>query len=624
MTLPKAPIPLIGRKAEWYQLLSLWQNASAGQSQLVFISGDAGIGKTRLVEELENWALCQGILTSAAFCYPAEGNLPYAPVVSWLRAQAFPKLEKTWVAEIGRLLPEVQQNIPGLPRVEPLHEAWQRQRLFEALARALLAWQQPLLLVLEDIHWADQDTLEWLHYLLRFAPKAPILIVATMRSGEIAIDHPLAALQATLRSEGRCIELKLRPLSEDESVQLTGCAMLESSGQTLSAEKAGGFCREAEGNPLFLIEFVRLGRTLPGLHADREDPLVDSERIQSVLSRRISQLNSATREMTALAATIGRAFSLDVLRQASGESDEKIVEDIDELIHRHFIQEIAPDAYDFTHDLLRQAAFSQLSTAHRRLLHRKVAEAYQRLDQALLYPREAEIASHYERAGLLLQAIQHYRLAAESAAGIFANADAQSHLQRAIELAETIGVGETTGFSPAEFAMLLERMGDILALDGKYSQAQVCFEHALAQPFSPSGAWRSQIYRKISDALVLQYQHGLAYIALDQAELALQFSNMSSDIPERLEWLQIQLARTQLFYWDNHPDQMETIIQQIGPTIEVVGSLDQQNTLLSLQYQLKLRQERYRLSEETVAIGRHRLELTEKLSDPFELAVAQF
>ncbi len=624
-----ASTPLIGRQAEWRQLLSAWQNASGGHSQVVFISGEAGIGKTRLVEELGNWARQQGIQTAAAFCYPAEGSLPYAPVVSWLRAQALPKLEKPWLAEIGRLLPEIQQNVPGLPRAEPIHETWQRQRLFEALARAVLARQLTtpsvtLLLVLEDCHWADQDTLEWLHFLLRFAPQAPFLIAATLRSGEIAADHPLVSLQTALRSEGRYTELELKKLNESETIQLTGKIMHESTGQALSAESAGKIFYMAEGNPLFVIEMLRLGQPPASHPADREHDLVDSEKVQAVLSRRIGQLSPATRDLTALAAAIGRAFRLDVLRQASGENDEIIVEAIDELLLRHIIQEIAPDSYDFTHDLLRQAAFTRLSNAHHRLLHRRVAEAYQQLDSHSAHPRNAEIASHYEHAGLLRQAITHHRLAAESDAGVFANADALHHLQRAVELAEKIGIGETSGFSIEEFAYLVERLGDLLALDGQYQPAQACFERALAQSFPSSAIWRSKVYRKISDGLVPMYQHALSHAALGQAERTIQAAFEGGSRLEKQEWLQIRLNRIQLFYWDNHPDQMEALIRQITPMVDAAGRFDQQITLFGLKFQVKLRLERYRLSDETVEIARRRLILVEQLNHPFDLAFAQF
>ncbi|HEY3311753.1 MAG TPA: AAA family ATPase [Anaerolineales bacterium] len=622
---PHSSTPLVGRKAEWHQLLSLWQIALKGQSKLVFITGEAGIGKTRLVEELASWASPQGIPVNTASCYPAEGNMPYAPVVTWIRALKFPKLEKVWLAEIGRLLPEIKHSVHGLPRVAPIHEAWQRQRLFEALARALLVSRQPQLLVLEDIHWADQDTLEWLHFLLRFSPQAPLLIVVTLRSGEIAPDHPLGALQLALRSEQKFNELKLWPLSEQESVQLASYAHQQGSGRSLSDETAGRIFHKSEGNPLFVIELVRLDQLRSGQPAAEDEALVDSERIQALMSRRLSQLNPQTRELTALAAIIGRSFKLDVLLQAGGESEEHIVPLLDDLLHRHIIREISPEAYDFTHDLLRQAVFSELTMVHRRLLHRKVADAYLRLDQDSPHPRHAEIASHYERAGLYSQAVHYYRLAADSAAELFANSDVHGYLERAIGLAESVGSGASNEVSRFEFGLLLVKMGDLSALDGKFPQALAFYERALAQPVPESKLWRSQVYRKMSAAQITPYHHPGAHQALDQAEQTLQFTPGRGDNPdEQAEWLEIQLERIQLFYWDNHPAQMETIIRQVEPIVEASGSIAQKITFLSVVILERLRIERFRPSDDTLAVARRRLELAEAAANPSDLAWAKF
>lgn len=627
---------MVGRQTEWRAMQAACNSTLDGRQQILFISGEAGIGKSRLVEELAHWAGMQGVQTATAHCYPAEGQLPYAPVVSWLRSQPLPRLEKVWLTELARLLPEVRQNYSGLPREEALHEAWQRQRLFEALARALLARQRPQLLILEDIQWCDQDTLEWLHYLLRFAPAAPLLIAATLRNGEAEPEHPVTLLQSALRQEGKLVELKLRPLSEAETIELVNQVRTVTSGPSLSAAEAGEVYREAEGNPLFAIEMVRLGSVQPGLEPRRQDWLNFSERAQSVLFRRIGQISPATREITCLAATIGREFSLDVLREAGQGSDDQLVQAIDELLHRQIIREISPatplsretavsrETYDFTHDLLRRAAFGGMSTAHRRLLHRKVADAYLRLGQATQPARDAEIASHYERAGLYPQAIEHYRLAAETAARIFANADAQRYLQRAITLAENSGLDTDTDSAAAVFAGLLERLGELLALDGKYAQAQACYERALAHKIPATNVWRSQIHRKISEAGVPQADHGKAHAALDQAEQALGYSPEKGRLAEQLEWLQIQVARMQLYYWQGQPEKMETIFQQIEPEIKATGRIEQHITLLSLQYMTRLRQERYRLSEETITIARRRLKLSQKYSSPYEQAVATF
>lgn len=232
-------------------------------------------------------------------------------------------------------------------------------------------------------------------------------------------------------------------------------------------------------------------------------------------------------------------------------------------------------------EVQREALEQAVQIYHGDLLHRKVAEAYLRLDEASPRMRNAEIASHYEHAGLPLQAIKYYRLAAESAARIFANAEAQRHLQRAVE-------------------------------------------RALAQSFSLPKLWRSQIYRKMSDALVQQYQHPQAFAALDQAEQALRLLSGGDTALERQEWIQIRLARSRVSYWCNLPEQIDAIVQHVRPMVEADGRIDQQIELLRLQSMARLRHERYRVSEGTVEIQRCRLELAETLADPYGLAMAQF
>jgi DNA-binding SARP family transcriptional activator len=611
--------PLVGRTEEWRKLVALWQNAAAGKIQVGFVTGEAGIGKTRLIAEVTNWAELQSIPIDTAVCYPAEGSLSYGPVMSWIQARPIPALDKVWLAEISRLLPELRQKVPGLPRLEPLHEAWQRQRLFEALARAVLGRSRAQILVLEDVQWCDRDTLEWVHFLVRFRADVSLLVLVTMRHGEIAQDHPLRAFQTALRAEGYYAEIELHRLAMADSIQLIEQTSQQAYHHGMDPDTAASIYQHTEGNPLFLVEMVRLSQT------SLENLLAASGRIQAVLARRLDQLSQATREMTALAATIGREFALPVLRRASGESEEHLVRAIDELLRSYIVKEISPETFDFTHDLLRQAALSGLSMAHRRLLHRKAAEAYVHLDQFALHPRHAEIASHFERAGLAVQAVDHYRLAAKAAADIFANSNAWDYLRHAVELAESVGIGDHREISFEDFAMMLEKAGSMLALDGKYQQALPYFERALAQPFAQSRIWRSQVYRKISDTWLPQ--HNLpdrSYLALDQAEEALGIVPPNGTVTEQQEWLQIQLNRIQVDYWRNFPDRMEALIQKIEGLVASIGQIGQQNTLLSMRYQARMRRERFRLSIETVQIVRQLLEQAEKHADPFSLAIAQF
>jgi DNA-binding SARP family transcriptional activator len=220
LPLPAGSASLVGREREWAQLQTGWRAANAGRPQLVLLTGEVGIGKTRLAEELIALAERQGIATASARCYAAEGGLAFAPVATWLRARPLPLLADVWLSEVARLLPELLAERPELAAPGPLAEAWQRQRLFEALAHALIQGNQPLLLLLDDLQWCDRETLEWLHYLMRFDPHARLLVVATLRREDVAVDHPLSTLFDTLCTTEQLTEIELAPLNEAETLSL--------------------------------------------------------------------------------------------------------------------------------------------------------------------------------------------------------------------------------------------------------------------------------------------------------------------------------------------------------------------------------------------------------------------
>jgi DNA-binding SARP family transcriptional activator len=611
-----APLPLVGRVAEWQAIQSTWKIAAAGNPHMLVICGEAGIGKTRLAEELVGWTMSQGMRTAVAHCYASEGALPYAPVVEWLRAATLPHLDRVWLTELRRLLPELLKDKSTPP--PPLSEAWQRLRLFEALAWAALGSRQKTLLLIEDLQWCDRDTLEWLHYLLRFNPKAPLMVAGTVRSEELAASPACDQLLADLRQQGNLTELELGPLGETETIQLA----THVAGKALEQGVGSLIYQETEGNPLFIVEMVRTELFKPG-RAPGVQPL--AYKAHAVLENRIRQLSQGCHETVLLAATIGHAFPLEVLRQASGTGETELITSLDELLHRRILREVAPNTFDFSHDKLRQAAFAGVSSTHCQLLHRQVADALVRLAKNDLESKSAEIAIHCEQAGSLAMAVQYFQMAAGSAKAIFANDLAIQYYERAISLGESPGANPSAQtIPPDQLAQLFEKLGEVLALVGKYPQAQAAFEHALALPFPYPGLWGSQIHRKISETLMQQYQHALAYTALDQAEKVMNLPDGTGTLLERQEWIQIQLARSNLYYWGNHPDQMDAIIEKILPMIEADGRPDQHVELLDQQWMSRLRHERYRLSDETVEIARRKLEIVNTLGVFYDTAWAQF
>jgi tetratricopeptide (TPR) repeat protein len=441
-----ATFPLVGRDREWAQMQSAWRTASAGRPQMAIVIGEAGIGKTRLADELFTQIKRQGIHASIAHCYSAEGTLAYAPVVAWLRARALPKLEPIWLIEVARLLPEVLVQHPDLPSPGPLTDAWQRQRLHEALTRAVLGTGGPLLLWIEDLQWCDRDTLEWLHYLLRFDEQARLLVLGTLRPEEALIDQPLAVLLSALRHDRRLIEIEVEPLDTSETGQLAAYV----TGHDLRSVDVECLQRETEGNPLFIVETLRAGSDCTDAAAQSA---AMSTTVQSVIAARLAQLSPQAHALIDLAATLGRQFTFEVLQQASGDDEEILVRGLDELWQRRIVREIGANAYDFTHGKLRDVAYAGLSAARKRLLHRRVAEALVALHASEVDSVSAQVAAHYQQAGLLEQAVVYYRRAAEAARQVYANQAAITYLSNAINL-----IAKTAYAERYEFLLAREKV----------------------------------------------------------------------------------------------------------------------------------------------------------------------
>jgi DNA-binding SARP family transcriptional activator len=449
----EATFPLVGREREWAQLQSAWRATCAGHSQMVILIGEAGIGKTRLADELFMRLNRQGVSTAIAHCYSAEGTLAYAPVVAWLRARALPKLEPVWLSEVARLLPEVLIQQPDLPSPGPLTEAWQRQRLHEALSRAVLGGGLPRLLWIEDLQWCDRDTVEWLHYVLRFDGQARLLVLGTLRPEEVMNDQPIAGLLSALRHDRQLTEIAIGPLDATHTQQLAAHV----AGCELDSGRADCLYHETEGNPLFIIETLRAGGDCADAHAL-------SPTVQAVIAARLAQLSSQARELMELAATVGREFTFEILRRADGTDEKALVRGLDELWQRRIIREIGTSAYDFSHGKLRDVAYAGLSSARRRLLHRHVAEALVAIHADDVDSISAQVAAHYQQAGRSDQAVSYYRRAATAAQRVYANQDTITYLSRAIELVRAAGI--------ERYDLLLARE-KLYALQGA-REAQVC------------------------------------------------------------------------------------------------------------------------------------------------------
>jgi DNA-binding SARP family transcriptional activator len=452
-------VPLVGRVGEWGRLTTLWRAAESGRSHVVLVSGEPGIGKTRLVEELRSWCEQRGAIAVEARSYAAEGALAYGPLVAWLRAEPIrarlARLDRGDRSELARLLPELLAEQPDLARPESLPELDLRQRLFDAAARALLASGGPCLFVADDVQWSDRETLHFLHYLLRSTPDAPLLVAATARHEELDRDHPLHDLRAGMQALDRWTEIALARFTVEETAALAE----RISEQPLPRPALDRLHRETEGNPLFVVEAVRAGWT-----SDDAGQRWLSPKLQAAIEFRLGQLSEPTQEVVAAAATIGREFTAELLAAASELHEDAVVRSLDELWRRRIIRERGVTAYDFSHDKIREVAYLPLSPPRRKGYHLRIAHA---LEQSPIRNREAmsgQIAVHYEQAGAFEPASLWYGRAAEAAQQLHAYGEAVRLLTRALDLLRALP--ETPERRRRELMLLPSLAAPLAWLDG--------------------------------------------------------------------------------------------------------------------------------------------------------------
>ncbi len=438
---------LVGRLPELGLLQDRWRTAAAGSPGLALVGGGAGVGKTRLVAEIAELARRQGAVVASSQCFGTSGRLALAPVADWLRNPAVQaaasSLDPAWRAEVGRLVPAGGRGERGAG-LRSMADAWQRVRFFEGLARALIAVGRPVLLVLDNMQWCDQETLAFLTFFLGLASGTPVLVAGTLRNDTLDEDPELADWTVRMRATGLLTELSLSPLEAADTARLAEAI----SGRPLLADEVNLLQATTGGFPLYVIEAVRGGVDPGNFDPGNVDPgSVDPGSaprpgdLKAVLRNRLDQATTAAREVAGLAAAVGTNFTLDLLTEASDLGAGSVVGAVDELWRRRIMREFG-DGYDFSHDLLRDTAYAQVSPPKRWLLHRRVAQALELLHADDADTVAAQLAAQYARGGRPGRAVAYYRRAADVAAGMFAHAEAIRLHKAALSVVRSLPAGK--------------------------------------------------------------------------------------------------------------------------------------------------------------------------------------
>jgi hypothetical protein len=575
--------PLVGREREMGQAVAAWNRAAAGDGSTLLVSGEPGIGKSRLVRELARWSQAAGARVLAGDCF-AEGAPPYAPQAQVLR-QVFedtardPDLPAYVLADLLRLAPNLAPRFPNLPLNPTLDAEFERERLFESFVTWCITLTQraPLLLVVEDVHWADDGTLLLLRHLARRGRQSRLLMVITFRDAEVALDQAGSLRQVLLdfSRERLAQSLSLPRLNRDETGSLL--AALLAPGQ-IGGEVVDSIFRETEGNPFFveevckgLLEEERLYEAGGTWH--RRDPsqtVLATSGHAAILSR-VERLPHPCQETLQLAAIIGRGFDFEVLKAAGAQDEDTLIGSLERAERALLVAEERQAGrlrFQFAHALIPFALSENLGQVRRQRIHQRVAAALE-----AKRPDDFEaLAHHFAAAGERHLASAYARRAGERAAALYDYQTALEHQRAALALLE---------LDPPDQARLalLEQIADLQSLCGEQVEAIVTYQAALAlwRHLGSEDRWTAvRLYRKASEALY-RASHTLAAPLTAAVRAGLEDAlTLVEGQPPHLETVHLWIALANDAYWRSMiPGETAVAIEPLAQAaIELAEQLD--------------------------------------------------
>lgn len=494
-------IPIVGRAREHAMLVDLYQTVMRGQARTLILTGEAGIGKTQLIRNFLAWAAAYGADVLQARAFETGGRLPYQPLIESLR----PRLERenapddllsdTWLAELTRLFPELRDRYPDLPAATG-DEMTARGRLYEALTRLglALAEKRPVILFLDDLHWADTATLDVLYYAARRWREStpPLLLLLNLRSENLVTANNLTGWIAGMERDVQATRLALEALTPEETLQLLQSLALDSEQQEQVEAFGQWLFTETQGQPLYITETLKallehgmLTRIPQSDNRWRIDfRAVDKNALRRILPPGVREvirvrLNQLTPDAFALlvaGAVLGRNASFEQLCQVAGLNEEAGLNALDEALRLRFLRNgeevdvsgmgISSSAYFFTHDKVRDVVYLEAGEARRRVFHSRALEG-------LTEAQAGERGQHALAAGLYSEACKLYVQAGDNALQIFAINDAIAFYAQALRLLPQIQ-------EPASLAQqLYSQLGRTYELASRAQDAERLYQEML-------------------------------------------------------------------------------------------------------------------------------------------------
>ncbi len=450
-----AQLPLIGREEEREAVIHFFEETIQGTGGIVLVEGEAGIGKTRLLKEIMRDADWRGVQSLWGHNQEGDVSTPFASIfeaitsgLTSLRVNQLSQLiDNIWFRVLYPLIPKLEDEFPGLTPAPTLTPKNEHDRLVQAVGKVLAAWGQitPVLLVLEDLHWAYEDDIDLLIALSPFLQKSRILVIGTFRGEDAQIRGSLWDRLGALSRSGVKKHFALVRLSPDAAGELVRRSLGLSEAVPLFEKR---LYQETLGNPLFILETLRAlhdeGLLTQDAGGDWHTPWDDStsdygelplpQAVERTIATRLTRLTEDERAVLSAAAVLGRDFNFSLLSNTTGMEISQVLTIANHLVRRRFLEE-APNTYRFSHDKIRQVAYEAIPAEKRQILHRRAAKNIQlSLDnQARPADHTELLAHHFLEGSVWEQATLHNRMAGDRAKSLFANREAVLYYSRALD-----------------------------------------------------------------------------------------------------------------------------------------------------------------------------------------------